>query len=79
MVRFNRDELLMLMGALESFWGDYENWEQESDEETKNEYKKYHEDAVRIYKKIDKERDARDERKILKMAKELQEKQKNNN
>ena len=83
MVRFNKDELHMLMGALEAFWGSYENWEQEADEETKNEYKKYHDDAVRIYKKISKERDLRDMRKMAKdlqkKAKELQEKQKNNN
>ena len=85
MVRFDKKELHMLMGALEAFWGSYENWEQEGDEETKNEYKKYNDEAVRIYKKISWEleqreirKDAKMEKQLLKMAKDLQEKQKNN-
>lgn len=83
MVRFNKKELQMLMGALEAFWGSYENWEQESDEETKNEYKKYNDEAKLLSHKISWELEQRDMRKMAKdlqkKAKELQEKQKNNN
>tara|TARA_R110001599_G_scaffold60020_2_gene166755 strand:+ start:1431 stop:1682 length:252 start_codon:yes stop_codon:yes gene_type:complete len=83
MVRFNKHELNVLMGALESYWGSYENWEQESDEDTRREWKKYHDEAVIISQKISWELEQRDMRKMAKdlqkKAKELQEKQKNNN
>jgi len=73
MVGFKNEELLTILGALESYWGSYESWEQEADDETKNQYKKYHDDAVRIYKKINQELDLRKEKKFKNLEKMVKE------
>ena len=69
MVRFNNKELHMLMGALESFWGSYEDENNEEDVKIKNE-------AKLLCHKISWELEQRDMRKD---AKDLEKKQKNNN
>lgn len=78
MVRFNKDELYILLNALESYWGDYED-ETNYDEEKV----KINKEAKLLSNKISWELEQRDMRKmekqLLKKAKELQEKQKNNN
>lgn len=70
MVRFNRDELYMMMNALESFWGSYEDKNNEEDVKINTE-------ARRIYLKISREIDERDERKKRKQNSEWKYKFKN--
>ena len=59
MVRFNKDELHMLMNALESYWGSYEDENNEEDV-------KINKEARKIYMKINWELEQRSIRKDAK-------------